>query len=195
MNDLVVLPSEQLANELNFQQEQFAKEYIANGGNGTRAAMAAGYSVPAQTASRLIRDPKVRAYLDALRQEQREAQDMALRARHLTKDRILEELAVIAGFDLGECIVQGPDGPYLDASRIQGEHTRALAAIETERVSGPRGSRTTKVKIKTVDKLRALDMLMDHYGMKRQTQVAVQVNVDFGERMAMRRARALEDKG
>lgn len=191
MNDVVVLQSEQLANAVNFQQEQFAREYVANGGNGTRAAIAAGYSTPAETGSRLIRHPNVRALIDALRQEQREAQDMQLRARHLTKDRILEELAVIAGFDLGECIVQGPDGPYLDASRINEQHTRALASIETERTNG----KTTKVKVKAVDKLRALDMLMDHYGMKRQTQVAVQVNVDFGERMAMRRARALEDKG
>jgi phage terminase small subunit len=179
-----------LLSELNFQQEAFALAYVANGRNATRAAAEAGYGSPEQTGYRLTRTPWVKAYIEFKIAQQRDTRDAMLRAKHLTPDRILEELAAVAGFDLGDMIVQGPDGPRLDATRLKGEHTRVLQSIETERGSGK-----TKVKVKAYDKLKALDMLMDHLGMKRtQTQVNVQVNVGFAERMAARRARALEDR-
>lgn len=181
---------DKLLEDLNFQQETFAREYIENGQNGSAAARVAGYSAPDQTAYRLVRVPHVKAYIDFLARRKRELRDAQLQARHLTPARILEELAVIAGFDLGDLIVQGPSGPYLDATRIGAEHTRALASVETETGNGRR-----KVKIKAHDKLAALRLLMDHAGMIKQApQVAIQVNVDFGERMAARRARALEDR-
>lgn len=191
MNDVAVLDEEAaLVEALTFQQELFATEYVANGRNASRAARDADYANPDQSGYRLIRTPHVKAYVDFLLKRQIELRDAQLQARHLTPARILEELAVIAGFDLGELIVQGPDGPRLDATRLKGEHTRALASVETERGAG-----RTKVKIKTYDKLTALRLLMDHAGMIKQAPtVAVQINNDFGELMAARRARALEDR-
>lgn len=179
-----------LLNDLNFQQEMFARAYVANGRNASAAAAEAGYGSPYAAGWRMIKTPWIKAYVDYLLARQREEMDAQLRAKHLTPDRILEELAAVAGFDIGDMIVQGPDGPRLDATRLKGEHTRVLQSIETERGSGK-----TKVKVKAYDKLKALDMLMDHLGMKRtQAQVSIQVNVGFAERMAARRARALEDR-
>ena len=56
---------------LNLKQIRFADEYIRNGGNGTQAAIFAGYSpkTAAQQASRLLKDANVSEYI-AERQEE-----------------------------------------------------------------------------------------------------------------------------
>lgn len=159
---------------LNFQQQQFCLEYLANGGNGTQAAIYAGYAFPEIQASRLLKGAKVAKFI-------RDARDEALRAKHMTKDMVLEELAHLAGFDLGRVMTNGG----LDPKKLVGEHTRALSAIEPGRYG---------TKVKTHDKLRALQMLADYLGITKQAQVNVQVNLDFGERMEARRLRALEGK-
>lgn len=175
---------------LSFQQETFVLAYMANGANATAAAREAGYSYPDTQAYRVVGTPRIKAAIEHLRAERRAAVDMELRQRHITPDRIVEELSIVAGFDLSQVLVQTPDGPKLDLSRL-GEHdARALAQVETERTGG----KTTKVKIKAHDKLAALRLLMDHFGMLKQSQVNIQVNVGFAERMAARRNRALEDR-
>ena len=52
------------AGELNERQKRFVLEYLRNGGNGTEAAIAAGYSPrsAAVQASRLLNDDKVAEY-------------------------------------------------------------------------------------------------------------------------------------
>lgn len=54
--------------ELNERQKRFVAEYIKNGGNGTEAAISAGYSPKsaAVQASRMLSDDKVLAYKRAL---------------------------------------------------------------------------------------------------------------------------------
>lgn len=195
MTDTQPVATENLLNDMNFQQELFYREYHANGGNGVAAAQAAGYGGTYQSAavqaSRLVNLPKGQAYLRKLRDEQ-------LRQHHLGPDQILEELARVAGFDLGDIMRVDKQGlPYIDMSGATKAHTRALASIETEEVSRGRGDDkefVTKAKVKPYDKLKALELLMRHLGMLKDQTVAVQVNVDFGERMEARRRRALEDR-
>ena len=175
---------------LSFQQEQFALEYLANGRNAKQAALYAGYASPEVTGHRLCKNVKVASFI-------RDRRDEQLRLQHLTKDRVLEEIAVVAGFDLGEVMSVDADGnPYLDMRKATSAHTRALQSFETEHVSltGTGRGRLSKVKIKAHDKLKALGMLADHFGITKQAQVNVQVNLDFGERMEARRLRALEGK-
>lgn len=181
---------------LSFQQEQFALEYLDNGRNAKQAALYAGYAFPEVAGHRLCKNVKVARFI-------RDRRDEQLRLKHMTKDRVLEELAVIAGFDLGEVMSVDADGnPHLDMSLATREHTRALNSFETEREALMDGKgkdarqigTITKVKIKTHDKLRALQMLADYLGITKQAQVNVQVNLDFGERMEARRLRALEGK-
>lgn len=180
---------DRLLSELNFQQETFVKAYCANGRNGAGAAREAGYACPEQAAYRMLRTPHIKAYIDYILDRERELVDAQLRARHFTKDRVLEELATIAGFDLGEIITMHGGAPTIDLLKAKEEHTRVLSGIETEKSGGK-----TKVKVKVYDKLRALDMIANIMGLTKQAQVNVQVNVDFGERMAARRARALEGR-
>lgn len=159
---------------LSFQQEQFALEYLANGRNAKQAALYAGYAFPEVAGHRLCKTVKVARFI-------RDKRDEQLRLSHMTKDMVLEELAHIAGFDLGRVMTNGA----LDPSKMAGEHTRALSSVE----HGKAGT-----KVKTHDKLRALQMLADYLGITKQAQVNVQVNLDFGERMEARRLRALEGK-
>ena len=60
--------------ELNFQQEQFCQEYVANLGNGTQAVKKAYPGMPSDEsasvhASKLLRSAKVKARLEELRRE------------------------------------------------------------------------------------------------------------------------------
>ena len=63
---------------LNLKQIRFADEYIKNGGNGTQAAIFAGYSpkTAAQQASRLLKDANVSEYI-ADRQEEIDSVNIA----------------------------------------------------------------------------------------------------------------------
>lgn len=55
---------DELERALNERQKRFALEYVRNGGNGTEAAISAGYSARSAhvQASRLLKDDKVLAY-------------------------------------------------------------------------------------------------------------------------------------
>lgn len=163
------------AKDLTMQEEMFVLEYIANGGNKLAAARAAGYAQPQTQGYRL-------AVRDRIQTAIRFKRDELSRSRHLSPDRILEELAIMADFDLGKILTNG----HLDLTKVRGEHTRAIAAIEHSTKGG--------YKVKTHDKQAALRLLMDHLGMLKTSQTNIQINVGFGERMAMRRARALDDR-
>lgn len=179
--ELVVLTSDELANALNFQQEQFVLEWLANGQHGTKAAEAAGYAHPAVTASRLLNHPGVVALIEARRAERRAALDIALREKHLSPDKIIADLAEMAGWDLSLLL---DDRGVIDRSKIK-RNAKQLQSVEID---------GHKTKIKGPDRLAAYRLLMDHLGMLKTSQVNVQVNVGFAERMAARRARALEDR-
>lgn len=181
MSEMELLPSDALGNELNFQQEQFALTWMSNGGNATAAAREAGYSHPDVQGSRLLGNVKVVAFIEARRAERRAEIDLALRDKHLTPARIVADLSEMAGFDLGELL----DGQgRIDRTRIK----RVAKQLQAVEIDG------AKTKIKGPDRLAAYRLLMDYLGMTKQNQVNVQVNVGFGERMALRRARALEDR-
>lgn len=181
MTDLTTL-DEDPANELSFQEELFCREYIDNGENGVKAAEAAGYgggyAGQGVAASRLLKRPRVKAFLRHLKDEK-------LRELHITPDGLLAELAKMAGFALGDLL---DDSGYLDFSQLDAKSKAALKSVK--RKPGQYG---TSVEVEAHDKLKAIELLMNHAGMlKTGPQVAVQVNVDFGDRMAARRAKALE---
>jgi len=72
--------------QLSPRQQRFVAEYLASG-NGTRAAVRAGYGRAGShvAASRLLKNDKVLAAVDSGRRE--------LAARHeITRDRVIEEL-------------------------------------------------------------------------------------------------------
>jgi phage terminase small subunit len=76
---------------LSLRRERFVHEYVSNGGNATRAAIAAGYAPDSAhvQAHDLLRNPKVAAAIDAKR--------AALLAKfEITEERILQQLAEFA---------------------------------------------------------------------------------------------------
>ena len=65
------MPPEELEKKLTERQRRFALEYIRNGGNGTAAAISAGYAPKSAhvQASRMLRDDKISAYRRAQARE------------------------------------------------------------------------------------------------------------------------------
>ena len=168
-------------NGLTFQEELFCREYIASGHIG-ESAQAAGIGntlgSSSTMGSRLLKRPEIQAYI-------RQLKDEAFRQLHMTPDAILAELAKLAGFNLGDLL---DDRGHIDFSQLNAHHKAALKSVK--RKPGRWG---TSVEVEGYDKLKALEMLMQHLGMIKQgPQTAVQVNVDFGDRIAQRRQAALE---
>lgn len=154
---------------MNPKRERFVIEYIANGGNGAEAARAAGYGAAGAhvTASRLLRKPEV-AEAIALRQkaaitavmEQREKVE---RSAQVTAERVMEELARIAFFDVRS--LWDADGNLVAPHLLPDDTARALSeVIETERVSA-QGVATTTRRLKAASKMEALTFLGKHFGL------------------------------
>lgn len=84
--------------ELSVKQQRLVNEYLANGGNGVKAAQAAGYAGSYDTlrsvASETLAKPNVRMHLRA-----------RLEAEAVTPDRIIAEMAKIAFMDDERCKV------------------------------------------------------------------------------------------
>jgi phage terminase small subunit len=89
--------------------EKFADTWVENGGNGTKAAEAAGYAPGASAAvaaSRLLRNDKVKAHIQA-----------RLEDSHIRNNEILGTLAAFMRGDLADVL---PDNPILKAAKDNG---------------------------------------------------------------------------
>lgn len=77
--------------DLNPQQREFCAQYIANGFNGTKAAIAAGYAHKSAevTASRLLSKDKIKAFIDA-------RQNIKQIKTDITREKVLAEFLSIA---------------------------------------------------------------------------------------------------
>ena len=138
-------------------QQRFVTAYLANGGNGTRAAFTAGYSrrSAASTASALLKRPKVE-------QAVREARLKSLEHLHSEGDDVLRELVAIAHMDPRDVVSWGPDGIELkNSGDIPGAAARAVSKV-TQRIS-PGGTVTVEVSFHS--KIEALKTLANHHGL------------------------------
>ena len=127
------------------REQRFVERYVETN-NGTQSAIVAGYSVKsARTiASQLLKRRNIKEAI-----ERRNAQLMD--ELNFTPDRIIRELAKIAGVNSADFIRIDQDGqPHVDFSGVTRRHLAAVASVENTEKG---------VKYKTHDKLRALDML------------------------------------
>ncbi|ALV06690.1 terminase small subunit [Roseateles depolymerans] len=142
-------------------QRLFVDEYLIDL-NASKAALRAGYS--AKTAGRigsyLLEKPKVAAAIE-------EAMKERANRTNITADRILQELARVAFFDIRK--LYNEDGSMKKPTELDDETAAALAAVETiEGLEKEAGATTTWTrKIKAVDKVSALTLAMRHLGMLR----------------------------
>lgn len=137
------------------KQQRFADEFLCNL-NAKEAAIKAGYSpkTAEQIGYQLLQKTSVQEYL-ARRMKERE------KRTEITQDRVLAELALIAFGRQSDLMTWGPAGVVLkDSEQLTGDATAMVAEVsETVTLAGG------TVKIKTHDKVRALELVGKHLGM------------------------------
>lgn len=145
---------------------KFIEALIANGGNATQAAVQAGFSAKTadQQGSRLLKDVKVQAELEARRQKLRER-------FQLTTENVLQEVARISFFDPRSLL--DSKGNLRNINDLDEDTARAIASVEvTEEFSGRGESRQSigfTKKVRVFDKNAALDKAMKHLGLLKST--------------------------
>ena len=135
------------------KQQRFVEEYLVDL-NATAAAARAGYKEANKQGPRLLVNVGVAAAVQ-------KAKDARSNRTEITADRVLKELGRIAFLDPRKVMKWGPDGvTFLDSDGLTDDEARCVAeASETVTESG--GS----IKVKLLDKLRALELIGKHLGM------------------------------
>lgn len=137
------------------KQQRFVEEYLVDL-NATQAAIRAGYS--AKTAASIgeenLRKPEIQFAIQA-----------AMKARQqrteITQDQVVAELAKVAFGDPRTVMAWGPDGVKLKDSATLTDAEAAFVSEVSETTTEHGGS----LKLKTNDKLKALELLGRHLGM------------------------------
>lgn len=120
-----------MARKTSIRQELFAKEYVIDL-NGTRAAIAAGYSESGAhvTASQLIRNAKVRRIID---------KELSRRASklELTPSKVVEELHRLAFSNIHDYIKINDEGQAdVDLSTLTRDQAAAIQEIKVDTTGG-----------------------------------------------------------
>lgn len=156
---------------LSLKEQVFVREFLKDG-NGTRAAIAAGYSAKSAsvTGSKLQRKAKVAAELAKLREK--------LLAKHeISAEKVLQALADVAFFDPRKFFEQGvvvmTDGTKVFTERLRlvseldDVTVKALKGCDVEKLfkhfgKGQAEESGTITKIRFADRLEALELLGRH---------------------------------
>jgi phage terminase small subunit len=147
---------------LTAKQQRFCDEYLVDL-NGTRAAIAAGYSekTAASMATENLTKPNIAAYL---------ADQQAKRAARteVTQDKVMAELAKIGFYDIRKAVRWGG----IPEVTPGGEHVYPVEMVPSEDLDDSTAAAISEVsltsggiKIKMSDKLAALEKLGKHLGM------------------------------
>lgn len=151
------------------QQKLFAYAYFNNKGNGTQAAIDAGYSKRTADvqASRLLTKANVQKLLSKLNVR---LEDKAI----ITKERVIEEYVKIGLFDLRT--LYDENDTLKSISQLSDEAGAAITGIDVdqifETIDGKKIFVGNTVKIKLSSKISALDAIRDTMGWKAITKVA-----------------------
>jgi len=159
--NFTVMDAEQQNLELTEKQEAFCQKYLIDF-NGSRAAIAAGYSAEssAQEASRLLTKVNIQARINALRVEMG-------KGFNITRERIAQEYARIAFFDIRK--IHTEDDTLKPITEFGDDEAAVVAGIETEDiwdrdVEGKKIKIGQLRKVKVTDKRGALDSLVKLMG-------------------------------
>ena len=173
--------SSSAADKLSPQQRLFCQEYIVDS-NAYKAYLAAGYkaksrSIADSSASKLLRLPKIQAYIAELLENKRKASEV-------TAERIVKELAAIA-FHRSKKTTTIKDGiaTVTDSDDWDDESSAAVQEIsgEATQIMGDDSSLVAKrLKVKTYDKVRALELLSKINGLTSDLPMAVATLKNYG---------------
>lgn len=156
-------------NGTTLQQKLFSYAYFNNKGNGTKAAIEAGYSrrTAAEQASRLLSNVKVLKLLSALNEK---IEEKAL----ITKEQTIAEYSSLGLFDIRT--IYDKNNALKPISEFSDEAARAVSSIETFEVFEGYGEDRkhigNTIRIKLNSKIAALDSIRDTLGWKAVTKVA-----------------------
>lgn len=161
--------------ELNAKQARFVAEYLIDL-NATKAAIRAGYSekTARAIACKLLTKADIACAIS-------EAKEKRSEETGVTAARVVEELGLIAFADIGECIRVDEHGRVTvrPLDKLDPKTRRAIAEISQQTTeipsmeAGPDGEpavRTiekVRLGIKHHSKVKALELLMDHLGMRK----------------------------
>lgn len=140
------------------KQQRFVDEYLVDL-NATQAAIRAGYSQKTanEQAARLLANVSVQTAI-AERIKAREQRT------EITQDKVVKELAKVAFGDPRNVMTWGPSGVKLKDSEELTDDEAAFVSEVSETTTEHGGN----LKLKTNDKLKALELLGKHLGMFRE---------------------------
>jgi phage terminase small subunit len=152
-------------NDLTDKQQEFVRQYLVDM-NATAAYKRAGYAAEGNAAeaaaSRLLRNVKIAAAIQAAMNERAER-------TAVTADRVLQELARIGFSDMRNYTKWGPDGVVLRSSEEMDDEEAAAVAEVSQTITQGGGS----LKFKLHSKVDALTKLGQHLGMFTERHVDV----------------------
>jgi phage terminase small subunit len=143
------------------RRARFVQEY-AKDLNAMKAAIRAGYSpkTAKDQGSRLLRDPKIRAQVDALLVK-------LTKTNEVTVERVLREIARIAFGDIRKLF--DDKGNLRPIHELDDDSAALIASVETEEIYAGTGKERQSVglarKVKQWDKGKALDLCMAYLGL------------------------------
>lgn len=112
-------------------------------GGGTKTAAVEG--------CKLLKNPNIQKYLAEIR-------DRASKESLVSLERVLEEVGYIAFSNIAETIEFSPDGVVLASSQdLDQRITRAISSVSVS---------DAKISLKQHDKMRALTLLADYFGIR-----------------------------
>ena len=155
---------------LSDKQEKFVDEYLIDL-NATQAAIRAGYSPKTAklTGHRLITNDNVQALIQKGREKAQKRAEVSL-------DDILNEYKRIAFSGMSRFIKINDDGePVVDLSDCTPEDLDLLTETQLEAFTENEGARQVRrIKIKTMDRLKALETLGKHLGLGEKSKEEAQ---------------------
>lgn len=163
--------------ELSDRQRRFAYEYIKDL-NGTRAAIAAGYSAKGAEVrgSELLRIRKVQAFIAELRQEQE-------KRCQFTADDVLLQLKRTVMFDIRQAFDE--EGRLLKPHKLPDDIALVIAGLEVETKYENDGEGRYPDglihKFKLPDRVASIANAMKHFGLFKPTNVKVEAGETLRE--------------
>jgi phage terminase small subunit len=158
------------------KRDQFVAEYLVDL-NGSAAALRAGYSESTcrNRAVLLLQDPEIRGRIE-------DALLARIERTRVNADNVVREYLRLATSDIGELFDDtGAMHPMKDLPK---DVRRAIQSVEVEELFEGRGEERVRIgrirKVRMIDKIRALDMLTKHVGVRDLFPQKVEISVPEG---------------
>lgn len=145
------------------KQKRFYEEYLVDF-NATSAYIRAGFSAKSAStnAGKLLVKPAGQAYLSLLRKRQTEGTE-------ITIERTLQEISRIAFCDITQILEFDNESLTLkDSNKLPRDVTRAIESVTIQKSFGPGedGGMSIKKSAKMHNKMSALNLLADYFGIR-----------------------------